>query len=208
MAKKRIEEAPELLNITITLSPITVTVERGATDKDTLLAAQKALIEQLNTKFPYYTYGVSSADSLTFENVKIGMIVEEADPKDKKPRYGIVTGINKKTINVCYKNRILVQGPPQLYKLSKKTFEEVASFYKQMVANKTTPDGDFIESTSFDMFLEGDAGYLKTPDGLIPCVIASTKGDNYKVYPVGEYINGRYWNLKEAQLKYGFKGTK
>lgn len=64
-------------------------------------------------KFPKITYSIIDANALTFDTVYEGLIVVSDEGK-----LGIVTGINKKFINVYYTNGIGVSGPPQLFKTS------------------------------------------------------------------------------------------
>lgn len=171
--------------VTITLKPISVIAE-GASNEELLENAKSALIKQLEEKFPSYSYSVNDADSLTFETVKIGFIVE-SNQGDK----GIVTAINKKTINVTLKGGIGVQGGPQAFKKSEATFEEARS-------NR----GESLE----DEFYEGNSGYLKTPDGIKEVVIGKVAGAKYKLYPInGE---GGFYTLTVSQLKAFLKNTK
>ena len=171
--------------VTFTLQPVSVNAT-GATQEELLENAKKELIKQLEGKFPSYSYSVNDTDSLTFDTVKIGLIVETKDG-DK----GIVTALNKKTINVTLTGGRNVQGAPQAFKKSDATFEEARS--KR-------------ESSIGEDFYEGHSGYLKTNDGIKEVVLGKSSGAKYKLYPVnGE---GGFYTLNIAQIKSFLKDTK
>lgn len=60
------------------------------------------------------------------DNVLPGKIVESKDGN-----VGIVTGVNKKTINVTYTSHRSVQGPPELFKTTDIPFEQARSKRKE-----------------------------------------------------------------------------
>lgn len=202
MAKKKVETTKEMVTIELTLAPIRVTVEAG-TEKEVIERAQRASVEEISKTFPRAQYRKVDEGALTQETARPGMLVEEVgNPKNK----GIVTAINQKTINVTFTGRRSVQGNATLFKITKAPFEEVASFYKPMQVNQTTPDGQPMDTHSVDFYSEGDAGYLHNKGEVIPVVIGKSKGSKYNLYIInGE---GRYYTLGEAEMKRFFKSTR
>lgn len=153
--------------VSLTLNTASFLV-KGANDKELLENAKKAMIEQLqNGQFPSITYGINDADSLTFNNVLPGMIVESTSDR----KLGIVTGVNKKTINVTYKNFISVQGNPNLFKLSNATFEEARS----------ERDKIRIEDGFWDT---GYSGYLHNNGNIYEVVVGKITKGKAKVHVV------------------------
>lgn len=176
--------------ITITLDPITVVIE-GKTDKELLENAKIEMIKQIQIQFPHFSYSVDSADALTFENSHEGSIVET-----KEGAFGIITGVNKKSINVTLTGGRSMQGAPQYYKLSDVSFEKARS--KRMM-HSLTNTGDGKVSEFFMEWSEGETGYLKVKDGIKEVVIGKKAGSKYSVYIVNG--KGAKYTLTEAQLK-------
>jgi hypothetical protein len=164
--------------ITLALDPVTLVVE-GKTEKEQLENAKKALITQLEKQFPHYSYSINDADVLTFDNVKVGMIVET-----KEGDKGIVTSLNKKTINVALTGHRGVQGPPQAFKVSSATFEEARSNRDEFMK----PD-----------WREGDTGYLVTKDKVVEAVVGKKSGAKFKVYEVNG--SGGHYSLDSKQIQ-------
>lgn len=176
--------------ITITLSPISVVVE-GNTDKELIENAKTEIIKQMELKFPHFSYAVDSADALTLQNVFEGAIVET-----KEGAYGIITGVNKKTINVTLTGGRGVQGAPQAFKSSDISFEKARS-KRRMHSLTNSEDG--IKSEFLMEWSEGETGYLKAKDGVKEVVIGKKAGKKRYVYIVNG--KGARFTLTDAQLE-------
>ncbi|MCM3358068.1 hypothetical protein [Psychrobacillus sp. MER TA 171] len=145
----------ELTQKTVALTLATMNFKvTGESNEEFLENAKKALVEQLNTGiFPHITYGVYEDNVLTFDTAFPGQIVEATDGK-----LGIITAINKETINVTLKNGISVQGPPAAFKSSTATFEEARS--KRNELDKQN-----------NYWFEGYSAYIKTAQGVKEVVV-------------------------------------
>lgn len=172
--------------VTLTLAPVSLTVS-GNSNEELLAQAKLALAEQLKDGvFPHITYGVYDADALTFDTVAAGQIVESNDGK-----LGIVTGVNKKTIHVTYKNGQSVAGSPQGFKASDATFEE-ARFERNA-------------SYKGDMWFEGTGAYLQNKDGIHEVVIGKITRGKAKLHIVN---TTRYFSVAEDLLNKVLKDQK
>lgn len=98
------------VNVTLEVSPVTVKLEvpENCTDKEIVNLAKQEYIKEISKQFPRLIYQISDGNTLNFGNVYVGQIVKEKD------RYGIITKINKKSINVATQSGIL-QGPPPCF---------------------------------------------------------------------------------------------
>ncbi|PLS19460.1 hypothetical protein CVD28_03320 [Bacillus sp. M6-12] len=171
--------------VTLILDPVTIIVE-GKTDKELLENAKKAYIEQLEKQFPHFSYSVNEADVLTFDTVKVGMVVE-----NKSGEKGIVTSLNKKTINVTLTGHRAVQGAPQAFKKSSATFDESRSKRHEFMK----PD-----------WTEGDTGYLETKERIVEVVVGKKAGAKFKVYEVNG--SGGHYTLDSKQIQAFLKDDK
>lgn len=176
--------------VTISLKEISVVVD-GENDKELLANAKKAVVEQINTKFPSCTYSISGVGALSFETAYPGTIVS-----DNNGDLGIVTGVNQKTINVTLTGGRGVYGAPNLFSVSEATFEEARSKRRNFnIENVTTG-----ESSSLNCgWYEGDTGYLKVKDNERQVVVGKKAGKKYKLYLINE--KGASYTVTEEQLK-------
>ncbi|MDX1699618.1 MAG: hypothetical protein R3250_03320 [Melioribacteraceae bacterium] len=170
--------------VTLTLATASFLVN-GETDKELLENAKKAMAEQLSRgDFPQITYGINDPNALTFDNVLPGLIVESKDGK-----VGIVTGVNKKTINVTYNNHVSVQGSPHLFKKSDVPFEQARSKRRDA-------------SITVDMWMEGESGYLNNKGEIHKVVIGKTTRDKTKVHVVNSSSS---YSIPEKNLSHFIK---
>lgn len=175
--------------VTLNLDAISVVVE-GATKEQLLENAKQAVIQQLMQKFPHFSYSVNDVGALTFDTVQVGMIVESNDG-----HFGIITGVNQKTINVCLTGNRIIQGSPTLFKKSDVSFEQ---------ARSKRPDWA-IESK---YFAEGTAGYLQVKENqLVPVVIGKSRGAKIKFFTINSE-KGTHYTITEEQAKKFFKDEK
>lgn len=176
-----------LKTVTLTLATASFKVE-GKTNEELLENAKKAMAEQLtNGIFPQITYGVHDADVLSFETAFEGQIVESTEG-----RLGIVTRVNKKTIQVTYVNHITVAGSPQGFKTTNATFEQARS--KRSETDKKV-----------NYWTEGHSGYVKTADGIHEIVVGKTTRGKVKLHIVG---TTRYFPLSEHEMARHLKDEK
>ena len=174
--------------VTLTLASATFVVE-GNNDKELLENAKKAMAEQLlNREFPHITYSITDLDSLTFDKVYAGQIVET----DKDGTLGIVTGVNKKTINVTLINHRNISGAPQFFKTSKATFEEARS--KRDEGYK-----------KINFWSEGYSGYFKNHEGIHEVVVGKMTRGKTKLHIVN---TRKYFSVSENQLESLLKDEK
>lgn len=167
-------------NVTFKLNEITVKAD-GLTDKEILENAKQELIKQLKENFPGFSYTVTDEDSLSFETVNCGDIVEGADGE-----VGIVYGINPKTIEVMYTGGRAVKGHPSLFKKSDK-------HYLQARTQRMQGWGD-------TYWIEGFTGHIKNKEGkLTPVVCCKSRGKDYKFYVING--GGRHYKVPEEKLR-------
>ena len=182
----KVRENKEKVVLSYTLPPILVEVEKG-TDAEMLERGKRALIEKLKEGIPKSTkINLEQLGALSFETVKPGMIVEILDAGVHK--FGIVTKVNRKTINVVTRTGVVFQGPPSGFKESSIPFEEVCC-----VRKKTEYSSGY---------QEGDAGFLNVNGGdfeLVP-VVLQPSGQKYKAYIVTKNKLGRFYTLTKLQL--------
>ncbi len=154
-----------LKSVTLNLAPTTFVVS-GKTNEELLANAKKAFIEQISKNlFPHIKYSISDADALTMETSFPGLIVETEEGLK-----GIVTAVNKKTIDVMLVGHLDANGEPQAFKKSNATFEEARSIR--------------CESSMLN-WNEGDSGYLKTENGFEPVVVGKTTTQKTKLHIIG-----------------------
>lgn len=167
-------------NITFSLKDITVTVDRpeGMSDKDFLKVAEKSLLEKLHEGFSGYSYSISDSDSLSFDNIHIGLVVY-----DDKYGYGTIVKINKKTINVSFQRGVLSGHPT--------SFKKADSYV----------DSDVVWGRVEGMrdlgWFEGNTGYLVNGKSIVAIAIGSVGKVNTKAYVIG---NTTGYNLSSVQL--------
>lgn len=170
--------------VTITLASASFIVE-GNTDMELLENAKKAMAEQLATgKFPQITYSINDSNALSINNVLPGKIVESKDGN-----VGIVTGVNKKTINVTYTNHRSVQGPPENFKTSDIPFEQARSKRKNA-------------GIEIDFWFEGYSGFFKNKGEIHEVVIGKITRGKAKVHVVN--TNSSY-SIPEDKLSFYIK---
>ena len=170
--------------VTLSLASASFVVE-GNTNEELLENAKIAMAEQLATgKFPHITYSISDANALTFENAFPGQIVESKDGN-----IGIVTGVNKKTINVTYTNNRSVQGSPGIFKLSNVPFEQARSKRRN-------------SSIEMDYWMEGESGYFKNDGEIHEVVIGKITRGKAKVHVVNTKSS---FTLPEEKLSFYIK---
>lgn len=182
------------VNVTLEVNPVSIKLEvpENYTDKEILELAKKEYIKEISKKFPRVGYQISDGNTLSFDNVYLGQIVMDRN------RYGIVTKINKKTINVATQSGIF-QGPPSCF---------------GVVEDKVKPESVLWERTKgakeLDLWIEGNVGYLalKQDNKVVPVVIGkTTSAGNYHLYLVGKNTN-KYYRLTQAQIKQFLFDTK
>lgn len=102
--------------VTLRFKEVSIEIEGDPNDGPACLnLAKQKLLEQIletNKLFPIDNYVVTNADALTFNNVRLGMVVEDIEKKN----IGVVCKINSKTINVVRSNGIVVSGSPLCFK--------------------------------------------------------------------------------------------
>lgn len=143
---------------------------------------ERQVLALLTEKFPAYSYSLNDTTAVTFENVKPGMVVKSSNVGS----IGIVLGINKKTINVAFKNGVM-QGHPTAFKLVDSEDFKIKDIMWER------PNG-FKDSNSW---YEGQTGYLLA-NGEIYQVVLSHSRNKYKAI----VINGtNSYSLSESQVE-------
>lgn len=175
------------VNVTLEVNPVSVKlkVPDNYTDKEIIELAKKEYINEISKKFPRITYQISGGNTLSFDNLHLGQIVKE------KERYGIVTKINKKSINVATQSGIL-QGPPSCFSSAEGDVKVEEVLWQRSERAK-----------ELDMWIDGNVGFLalKQDNKTIPVVIGkSTSAGNYHLYTIGKDTN-KYYRLNQSQLK-------
>ena len=151
-------------------------------DKEMQKEIERKVIELLQTKFPAYSYSVNNAGALTFENVKVGMVVKD----NQRNKYGVVIKINKKTINVAFENGVLQGHPLAFSKVSDNDVKVKDIMWERQAIDK-----------KLNHWGEGNVGHLVANDKIEQVVLLQS-GKNYK----GIIINNTYsYSLTENHLK-------
>lgn len=175
------------VNVKISLDDIMVKVTKteGMTDMEILELAKKEAIKQLENKFPRLSYSITDKEQLTFDDINLGKVVTVDG------RYGVVTKINSKTINVATISGTS-QGHPTCYKdagdvpLSKVLWAR-PQWKKDMG------------------WTEGDVGYTAATGEVLP-VVVTKKGKKMLLIVIGEKGSGI--TIEESQLARYMKDTK
>jgi len=162
----------EMQKVILYLDPIEVIIEKGKTEEELIENAQKAAREQLKEKFPRLQYSVVDLNALSMEKAKPGMVVEVDD------EVGIITVVNKKKIKVVISGNRIINGAPEAFKLSKKTYKEA------MVPRRLAEGME-------DFYSEGNCGYIPYQGEKVPVVIGKEVRGSYKL-----------WNLKKPGIGY------
>ena len=107
-------------SVSITFDSVTVVVE-GETDKELLEKAKIAALEEMKQKMPPITYSINdyNEDALTVELAQPGTTV-----KTQNGKLGIITAINRKSINITLADGVPLQGPAIAFLKSDAAFEE------------------------------------------------------------------------------------
>lgn len=206
MARKKKETNEgqlENLKVRVELDAVTVSILANPNDQEELQKAIKeAFIKQISEKFPFYRYGINTADALTQEDVFVGRIIKDKE----KERFGIITGINAKTINVGYPGAIVSQGVPECWvttEIKEKDFDRIIELFKRPSFLLTEVDAKdetkIKDTTSLNIWQEGCTGYIIVKNEVIPVVMGKSSGKKYKFYPINK--KGGFYELSEMQLQ-------
>lgn len=152
------------IGVKVEIPPIIVEIEDVGTTKEKMLAAKEAVKRKLEQSFPACGFSIVPLGVLDFTTVEVGMVVVD----NNKPRVGVVTAINRQTINVGFKGGTIAQGPPECFSRGTAKIEELCNF----------PDEGDTE------LYEGNVGYIRASGGKdVLVVVVSTRGKSYKVVP-------------------------
>ncbi|WP_394555920.1 hypothetical protein C1N61_32595 (plasmid) [Priestia aryabhattai] len=174
----------EMQKVILYLDPIEVVVEEGETVEELLENAKNATKEQIKEKFPRFQYSLVEPNALSMEKAKPGMVVEVDG------EVGIITVLNRKNIKVVISGNRLINGSPEAFKLSDKTYKEA------MVPRR-------IMEGMQDYFCEGDCGYISYNGEEIPVVIGKQVRGKYQLWNLEKL--GVYYSLANEQLVKLFK---
>lgn len=166
------------------------------TKEELFKAIEESVIAKIKERLPAYVYSIHDADVLTFSNVKPGIVIDAGDNG-----YGIVTKVNKKTINVSTKDGAF-QGPPTAFGKVDDEVKIEDIMWERGIGYKQRGDWN-----------EGNTGYLVVKDDIHKVVLVYSRNDKYNALvingngasfgPVTEQQLDRlmYDTLEEAQNK-------
>lgn len=140
------------------------------TNKELVKIIEEKLLEELKRNIPSFTYSLLNEDDLTFEDIYVGMIVDIG-----KQGYGIVTKINKKSINVNGKNGIALQGHPLAFKRADEKIKAEDVIWKRFDYNMHKSDS----------WYEGDTGYFSFKSGIKPVILVSKGNNKFRAHVIG-----------------------
>ena len=176
------------LNVTIDLSAITVSIHANPDNKDEVIEkAKEVFLSEVQRKFPQFHLTVSETDVLSMETVTTGLVVT-AVLKNGEKEPGIITAVNKKTIDVVLENGSILNGPATAFEVNSiQNLDEVVWGRPEQVKEA-------------NMWYEGNTGYLVTSEDIVPVVLGKSRSPKYRAYVInGE---GRYITLNEDQLRF------
>jgi hypothetical protein len=164
--------------LTFHLNPVTVIVT-GATEKELIENAKKAVIFQMQLKFPKFQCSISDLSALTLETAFPGMIVEDS----KDGILGIVTSIGKNRLYVTLTGNRDVSGDARLFKKSNASFEEARSRREDFMKN---------------LWTEGDSCYGKVNGEIKELVVGKKVGKKWQLWIING--DGKGISITESQL--------
>lgn len=179
--------------VLLELKPIVVEIEvdKNATDKEIVsLAKEQALID-MGTMFPAFTYTIAYGKALTFNKVKLGLVVKRPSDEEK----GIVIKINPKTILVAFPGRKVLQGPPSAFEL----VDEKVNIEKIMWKRDK-------RERELNFWFEGHTGFFVNGSEIIPVAIGTTTRGKTMVIPINQ--KGSYYSLNDDKMKLIFDTKK
>ncbi|NGY88285.1 hypothetical protein F6Y05_35335 [Bacillus megaterium] len=173
----------EMQKVILYLDPIEVIVEKGKTVEETLENAKKATKEQLKERFSRFQYSLVELNALSMEKAKPGMVVE------LDGEVGIITVLNRKNIKVIISGNRSINGAPEAFKLSNKSYKEA------MVPRRVMED--------MEEYYEGDCGYILYQGEEVPVVNGKKVGNKYRLWSLKDL--GYYFDFTKEQLIKRFK---
>ena len=156
--------------------------------KDLLEKARAEFINQISQegKFPAFSYSVSDANSLTFDNAYVGKVV--VDKKNNEE--ALITGINPKSIDVVTQEGKMLRGGPSCFEVVDEKNYDVTKIMRQR--------HDFDKQSNY--WDEGNTGYLVANKEIHSVVIGKSRGKTTKAYKING--NGVHYKLQDQHLRF------
>lgn len=178
----------KVVDVIVDLKPMTISVEVNAESRELLLEKTKeALLSQIDEKFDTLNKTIVNPDALSMETVTPGLVVA-VETEGNGEEYGIITAVNKKTVDVALKDGTILNGPASSFQ--KADVEDIDQFIW----------GRSLAARQAGTWYEGNTAYLNTNEGTLPIVFGKSRTTKFNVYVING--GGKYHTLTPDQLKF------